>query len=286
VLIAVASLPAVASHADAGRRIAVVSMGSCPNRDVLATALAQAMPDAAIVSSADIPGDAEPVVVMSDDGEAYRVVVRRIVRTMFDGPARCEERARKVAIVAALALEPPDIPSEVTEVAPAIQAAAPPRSDLLVHVEAGGMAEHGVHTRVSPVGGTVRLTIGHPDLAVAIGGSLAPWSNFDDYGSYVQRIPLDVSMQLRRRFGSFAAGIELGPSLVFQRAKAGGDRRLELEADIRMSGRVEWWFGGTYGAFTALTSTYVPSPAPPFAMDYTLASWWLGASAGLVLQVR
>jgi hypothetical protein len=282
------------SDARADRRIAVVSVGACPAREAVVAALAQAMPEATIVSAADVPGDAEPVVVMSDGGISYRVVVRHVVRTLIDAPALCEERARKVAIVAALALEPPEITSDVIHVAavpPAVApaAAVPPRRGLGIRLESGGVAERGwaLHSPLSPFGGTVRLAVGRDAWALVLGGTLVTWSSIDAYGS-VQRIPVDLAFQLRHETSHSAAAIELGPSLVFQRVRDQGESAVRVEADVRFSGRVECWFRPGYGVFAAVTGTYAPNRAPLMDVqrENPMPTLWLSTSAGLVLRIQ
>ena len=288
--IAFAFAIAGASSAAAETRISVVSAGSCPLREAVIAALAQVMPGVAIAADAGVVTDAEPVVVVSDDGASYRTVVRGIVRTLVDPPANCEERARKVAIVAALALEPP---LNATAVPQAIETVAtrPPsmRSHIGVRVESGILAERGtfMDTRLSPLGGTVRMTIERDGLGLVIGGALVQWSSVDS-SVFAQRIPIDLSVQLRHRIRWFAGALELGPSLVFQRGRDGSDRAVHLEADLRASGRVELWFQRGLGVFAAVTGTYIPNPAPLVRsrVEYPMPSWWLGASTGLVIQIR
>jgi hypothetical protein len=284
------------SDAHAGRRIAVVSFGACPAREEVVSALTQAMPEATIVSAADIPGDAEPVVVMSDEGTSYRVVVRRVVRTLVDVSAQCEERARKVAIVAALALEPSELESDASAVAapprvtaPPPRATAPRRPGVGVRIEVGGVAERGWVNDIalSPLGGTLRLAIQRDDLSLVIGGTVVRWTFLDKYG-FVQRFPIDLALQLRHQSSRVAAAFELGPSLVFQRVSDGHERAVRIEADIRLSARVECWFRPTYGVFAAVTGTYAPNPAQLVKPENgnPLPTMWLGSSAGLILRIR
>jgi hypothetical protein len=293
--------PGTSAFAQAGRRIVVVSAGTCPARAAVVSALAQAMPGVTIVADpAEDSGDAESVVVVSDAGTSYRAVVRGVVRTLFDPPARCEERARKVAIVAALALEPPlsaapqPAPQAAVETV-ATEATTQHASGLWL--ESGGVVERGETDDSSlwPTAGTVRLTIDRDGLGAMIGGTLGSW-DLAGGGRLVQRSSIDVAVQLRHRDGWIAWALELGPRLVIQRAHdADGEiyRTVHLEADIGLSGRFELWFPGhDYGVFAAVAGTYVPDPAPagrdsqPMALGSPMPTWWLGGSAGLMFKIR
>jgi len=283
--------PAGPRLAQAGRRIALVSTGSCPARDTVISALAQAMPDATIVASgADSSGDAEPVVVLSDGGASYRAVVRGVVRTLVDAPAHCEERARKVAVVAALALEPPLVASPQAEALEAAveHPAAATSSRTAVQLETGAVAERAwlPGVRLAPSGGAVRVGLERDGLGLVIGATLLGWS--DAGAGLLQRTPIDLALQLRRRASWLAGAVELGPSLVVQRSKDGNDRATRVELDLRLSARAELWFRPGVGVFAAITGTYVPNPAPLVGrgLAVPLPSWWLGGSAGLVLRIR
>jgi hypothetical protein len=298
-LVAIAYVaPGTSSVAWAERRIAVVSAGTCPSREAVVSALTRAMPDATIVDGAvDAPSDVEPVVVVSDGGASYRAVIRGVVRTLVDPPANCEERARKVAIVAALALEPAPLiaPRPASEpVQTVAMAVRVPSSRVGVRFETGGVVESGRAEGVDlqPIGGTARLTIERDHFGLVIGGTLVGWTAVGS--RFVQRIPIDAALQLRGRSSWLAGALEFGPRLVFQRSHDmdGRFREVPLEADFRLSGRVELWAPGrAYGGFAAVTGTYVPNPAPlreiPFVEDApTMPTWWIGASAGLVFEIR
>jgi hypothetical protein len=277
-----------------------VTSGACPAREAVISALTQAMPNAAIAAdSVGVSSDAEPVVVISDDSAAYRMVVGGVVRRLVDPAFNCQERARKVAIVATLELVPAWQP-EATRPAPS--------AGVGVRLESGAIAELAwtprflqqvpfsdtarlMRSRLSPFGGTARVTIDHGALGLVVGGTVVTWS--DVYGADVQRIPVDVALQVRRRGRSMAAAVELGPSLVFQHSKDGAARWLHLEADLRVSGRMELWLQNTVGVFAAVTGTYVPVNAPvkeglggAMVEQPRMPSWWFGASAGVVLQIR
>jgi hypothetical protein len=292
-------VPVLASRAEAAPRIAVVSAGACPARDAVLAALAQAMPDASIVAdAATAPSDAEPVVVLSDDSASYHTVVRGVLRTLVDAPANCEERARKVAIVAALTLGPLQNPARPPEpgAAPAASTAvvmhARPDADIGVRFEIGPFADfaHIAGYRVTPVGSTARLTIDRGALGLLAGVSLSTWNATDrDDALYEQRIPIDAMVQLRGREGRLAGAVAFGPSLVFQRTKEGRDQATEIEADFRLLGRIEAWFTSGAGAYASVATTYVPTPAPLLDqknLTYSMPHWWIAASVGLVLQIR
>lgn len=293
------------SRVEAAPRIAVVTAGSCPARDAVIAALAQAMPDATIAGDAPADaGDAEPVVVVSDESASYRAVVGGVMRTLVDAPGNCAERARKVAIVTALALAPaveaPRSPEPSASLAavladPPPAATVVPRSAIGLRFEGGVVRDYGwlgpssgtpAH-RLLALGGTGRLTIGRGPVGVVVGGALSTRSAV--VGSLVQRIPVDVLVQVRHREGWIAGAVELGPSFVFQRAERDQADSVNFETDLRFSGRIELWFARSAGVYAAATGTYIPNPAPltnAGADAYAMPHRWLAVSSGLVIQIQ
>jgi len=294
-------VPARAEVSAAQRRIAVVSVGACPSRPSVISAITEAVPDVAIVDDA-VPSLAgvEGVIVVSDGSASYRAMVGGVMRTLLDATANCEERARKVAIVVALSVQPPAIaspePSAATPVGPA---GSPPRpatasrSEITARLEAGGLAEYGWRhgTARWASSSPARLAIGRDNLSIVIGSALVSWSVFEQT-VLVQRIPIDLAGRLRYRLGPVAAAVDLGPSVVVQRTR-GIDkhhRSVRLEADLRLSARLELWVRPSYGVFTAVTGTYVPRPASAFLSDASpeypgMPTRWLAGSAGLMIEI-
>jgi hypothetical protein len=279
--------------ANAERRLAVVASGSCPARASVISALGQAMPDATFVDGTD---DAESVVVISDGGPSYRALVGGVVRTLVDPASQCEERARKVAIVAVLALDPPRVASaapiaSVAPGAPVVTATSVTSSSDLgdIRLETGGFAEWArVRNKLlSPVGATARLTFMGEHVGLAVGMAVARVSLVDQ-SSWEQRIPIELALQLRHRAGWIAGAIELGPSVIAYSSRLRGDtgHLLRWEVDARLGGRIELWPVRSYGVFAAAAGSFAPSPANALGSGNPMPSWWFGASAGLVVMIQ
>jgi len=288
-MFAVCGIPSVAA---AGRQLAIVAGGSCPTGDAVMKALAEAMPDATLVDGAtEAARDAEPVVVISDGSASYRAVIGGTVRTLVDPELRCDERARKVAVVAALALEPPQIATATPAVREAVVARpAPPTAGLGARFQVGGAAEYSQfrHNWPFPVGATVRAIVGNGVLGVAVGAALVTSVVLDNDWS-LQRIPIDVAAQVRYRAGWIAGAVELGPGLVVRmdrrvdRGTAFGPRAVQMEADYRLAGQIELWPSRRYGVFATLGGTFVSNPVATPNGD-PMPRYWLLASAGLVIE--
>jgi hypothetical protein len=275
--------------AEAGDEIAVLATGACPSRDAVVAALAEAMPDATILGdAADVHPDSETIVVVSDDSPTYRAVVRGVVRTLVDDSNSCQERARKLAVVTALALEPPRVarrgPGELDTVTCPVP---PPRRPLEVRVEAGGLVSYAEQRddNLRPFGGTARVSVSRGALGLAVGVAASQLSVLNN-GGIVQRFPIDVAVELRHAWRGLVASLELGPSFVVQREKNGDNRTYRQEIDLRASGQIELRLSGRIGVFAALTTTYTPDPPTLLASADTMPSWWHAVGAGIVIHVQ
>jgi len=277
------------SVAEADNEIAVLATGACPTRDAVVAALAEAMPDATIVGdAAAIAADGETIVVVSDDGPTYRAVVRGVVRTLVDESNRCQERARKLAVVTALALEPPRVARQSADALDTVTCPVPPpRSPLEVRLETGGLISYGVHkhSQLLPIGGTARVSLARGPLGLAVGVAASQLSVLSS-GATVHRFPFDVAVQLRHAWRGVVASLELGPSFVVQREKDGHESTLRQELDLRASGQVALRLSGRLGVFAALTTTYTPTPPTLLATTERMPSWWHALGAGVVIQIQ
>jgi hypothetical protein len=123
----------------------------------------ETLSDLAIITDDDSP----MATVESDDGASYRVKVDGATRTFVDWPANCQERARKVAVIVALALQSPVIEiGAAHEIAPAISLAHREASaQLMMQIETGGVVEG------APSAGLGSNTAGL-DLQVVIGARM------------------------------------------------------------------------------------------------------------------
>jgi hypothetical protein len=269
-------------------------------------------------------GEPMAVVTVSDDGASYQVQVGNIARTFFDPPARCEDRAGKAAIIVALALEPPQFvimqpgaappapePQEGqqapgTLVAPAallapamIAASAAPPPSGSVWVEAGGAAEYarprsvsGYSEKFSIYDATLRFAIERGDLGLVLGTALPGWVRNQDGTMDVERLPFELLLRLRHALGPVFLTFDAGPVLVLQHVTGGVDPYgpfgfdhpvTDTELDLRGAVRLELRSERGYGAFVEVAGSYAPWPLD---LNGFMLKGWIGAGAGLMLQVR
>lgn len=286
-----------ARPAVAERSVAMALSGQCPDSAAVVEALAHVLPGVAIV---DAHAWTAGLVVVSDDSERYRVEIAGAVREFVDPQRHCEDRAFKVAVVAALALAPPTIAARVPLVAnPAV--ALPrraPSSTLAVQLDTGGVfdaAPGDLGGRIN-VGLDARLALGWSDLQVVIGGAVVPPMTLQliEGRARVQRVPIDVALRGRVARDRIAAVAELGPRFTVQTSD-GVDvmesvHAVRLESAARVASRVEVWPTRTYGAYLQLQGIYVPRPSrftlPDLGEVGRMPSLWVGASLGLAILMR
>jgi hypothetical protein len=302
VAVAVLAMPGVAVAAP---RIAITA-GSCPSRDAMIFALAQVVPTASIVPTGALLDGGDPIaaIAVSDDGPSYQVQVGTTARTFFDPTGRCEERADKAAVVVALALEPPQFaapvsrpepPAAVVEPrAPAAPAgpAAPSRSGVEVWFEAGGATEWSRRPEADTLSMNevnARLAVERGHFGLALGAAWSGWISGDGfhYEQLVERDPIELLARVRQGLGPVAVVLDVGPAVVIQRSYR-STRATEAELDVRADARLELRSRWGYGVYAAVTAAYTPHPlgADPFDTSAMLPTHWIGAGAGLMLQVR
>jgi hypothetical protein len=312
---AAVALLMISRVAAAGPRIAV-SAGSCPNRDAMIFALAQVLPSASIVPPTEAlleTGEPMAVVTVSDDGASYQIQVGNIARTFFDPPARCEERAGKAAIVVALALEPPQFvflqqapgpppaapgesPVAGAPAAPPLLAgqvafaapAAPRPSAYHLWFEAGGAVEYArpFNPDRNPYFRevTARVAVERGDVGLVLGTAWPGWLlRNDGSGMSAERVPIELLLRLRHALGPIGIAFEGGPALVLSRNVDYFARSVETETDLRAAVRLELRSAGGYGAFVSAMTAYAFDPA---YIGGDTPKGWIGASAGLMMQVR
>jgi hypothetical protein len=270
-------------------------------------ALAQVVPTASILPSVptgELLDAADPiaVVTVSDDGAVFQVQVGTTARTFFDPTARCEERASKAAVVVALALEPPQFVAPVSPLEPPAAAVlrappAPPAQALPspsvdVWLAAGGAMEwsrpvHDASLAMNEV--TARLVVERGHLGAVLGAAWSGWITGDgyQYDVLVERDPIELLARVRYDLGPLGVAVDLGPAVVIQRSHV-YSRALLAEFDVRADARLELRSRSGYGIYAAVTAAYSPGPLDA-SSPYTTAmlpTTWLGAGAGLMIQVR
>jgi len=241
-------------------------------------------------------------VVVNDDGVGYRIEAGGASRTFVDALMRCDERARKVAVVVALALEPPVVEiAAAHEVAPAIPVAvvrAVPGTALGMQLETGGIVETapGAGTDRLNKGIDLRLELGRSNPRLVIGAELVEPMTLDVVGgrARVQRMPIDLALRSRLGGDRLAAMLELGPRFVVQ-SSDGVDvmssvHAVRLEMGARIAAGLEAWPSRSYGTYVQFQGEYVPRPSkftlPNLGVVGEMPSLWVGASLGVMIRVR
>jgi hypothetical protein len=286
-----------AMSARAEHRLAIAMSGTCPARGAVIAALADVLPDLEIV---DGDPEAAALVVASDEGPTYRVDIAGVTRWFVDPSGHCEDRARKVAIVAALGLAPPMIEvraPRASRSAGALAIQLPP-SRFALQLETGGVFDTAPGAGGDRIyaGVDVHLALGRPDLAVVVGGAVvAPTMLAMIAGrARVQRVPIDVALRGRIARGGIAAVVEIGPRFTLQTSD-GVDvmqsvHAVRLESGARIASRMEIWPSRRCGAYLQLHGEYVPRPSRFTLSDLgevgQMPSLWVGASLGLAIHMR
>lgn len=283
--------------ARADHKIAVAATGGCPDRDAVAAALVEAMPDAAIVDAPDgatsaIGVERVPIVAVSDDGAHYRAMVDGVARSFEDAAANCSDRARKVAVVAALAIEPPSVaapaPPPVAGVVVAERPVVVPRwlrgAQLWLEIGYGISQGAGRTDTMYPLGVSGRLVLERGHWGASIGGT---WSSQEVYApTLAQRFPFDLSVSRHDAVGPVLSVIELGASVArYQVTDELFPPQMTDATEVggRVAWRLEWrspWRVGVY-ASAAASFAFHAARVVTDAYDVTYPSPWLDVAAGL-----
>jgi hypothetical protein len=284
-----------ANLAAADRRLVITVSGVCPTRATVIAEIEGVLPDVTIVAAAPAP---TPFVVVNDDGNSFRVETGDIVRQFVDSPTNCTERARKVAVVAVLALEPAmgGIGTPRASVSVIESVRPEPPTDLAMRLEAGGVVDRATGTDgdLVCVGIGMRLAIGRSDLSLVLGGEWVTPMLMIVRGARarVQRAPLDLALRGRLAGNAIAAALELGPRFTIQHSEGldvmQSASAVRLEVGARVSVRLELWPSSSYGMYAQLQGEYVPRPTrftlPDVGDVGEMPSLWAGAGLGLAIR--
>lgn len=288
--------------ARAQHEIAVSAAGSCPDRAEVAAAVVQAVPDATIVDTPfGVTGVYRiSVVSVSDYGASFLATVDGVARSFDDAAADCSDRARKVAVVVALAIEPPIVAAPGVVVAapgrPWLHASVLPGTHLSIEVAYGISRGDGTFDTMFPLGVSGRMAIERGAWGISLG---ATWASEEVYApTRAQRIPIDLSLRYRRAIGPIFGLLELGPNLAWYHVTS--QNFFLSESDVyevggRVAWRLEWdspWRVGVYagvaaalaflGAHTDASSIFTYGEPD---IDVRYPKPWLEALVGLTARV-
>jgi hypothetical protein len=287
--------------------------GTCPTRDAVIAVIA----DTVQINRLGVPGmPGTHIVVTSDEGATYRVDLFGTIRTYSDWPAHCDERARTVALVVALALAPPVIEADQrrVETTERVSESQVEFQSKQITTGRGIQFETGVFFEAAPfnasaasAGADLRLAIGRTSYKFVIGGTVAaPFLVSVTGGSVrVHRVPLDLALRVHLGGELIAAVVDLGPRFTIQRSE-GADimngvhavrllpmksvQAMRLETGARVAAHLDLRLRQRYGAYLAVQGEYVPWPSRFETSDFNMLgempSLWVGASMGLVVNMN
>jgi len=293
-LMFVAARPAAAR---AAHSITLVKADGCPSGRAFTAALQTIFPDANFVTD----GREESLrVELSDVGADYRVRVGTVQRDFTDAAMRCDERARKAAVLVALALEPPTV--EVPPVAGARKSEVDSNRHVRlpsVQLEIGGVfdaAPRSVSNSLFSGGAQVRLFVGARYVGAVVGiAGLSPTTlQVTGARARLARVPIDLAVRGQLRRGRLALSLDAGVVIAIQITNgldvAPSLEETRMEVGVRIAAKVEYWAWKRVAPFIAIQGEYVPVPSdlvlPAAGIVGTTPQFWVGGALGLALRLR
>ena len=298
--------------------VRVAEGSACPSPEQVVTELRRLLRDDTGVSVGSGEGTQVDV---TDLGDRVRVFTRGAERTLPDTARRCDERARSVAVFAALVLEPPGAadsspppaapppiappPSRPVTSTPPLPLSAPPAiaipippAPLVLELEAAAVFD------VAPSGGSdtaggggaLRINALRDRLGLTAGLG-AQWQGSVAVGpgrAQLVRVPLDLGLRGVLRRGRLEADASLGLVLALLDAQGqgfpvnhGGDG---LDVGVRAAVGVRAWVSERLALVARLHASYSPSP-PVLHVDPSVAAVsapavWIGLDLGVATRIR
>jgi len=278
---------------------------SCPTRDAVAQAVAQALPSA-LRDGAPAANALPDSVQVTDLGDAFEVAVGPQIQRYADPARDCAERARVAAVFVALALSPPAALAPPPAPPPPPAVPPPPATTPVPHV--GDVVRLGVAARVdvaagggqsatsgSAIGGEARVSVGRHALAVqATGGVMtATQTPIRDVRVREQRFPCSLAAIVRHAAGAHveldaAAGVSLTPFTLRGQGlmSPSPGTRLDVGGRIELAAR---WAGHALAPFVAAHVEYFPRTydvdVMPLGPIGRTAPLQVGLSAGVDLSL-
>jgi hypothetical protein len=297
----------VAAAAPGAVRIEVA--GACPDRAQVERELNRALPDTRIVDGADHSD--VPRVEVADMGARYHARVNGTGREFIDETRRCDERARTVAVFAALMFESSPEPAHAATPAPAPKIVVPPLretpaspatpapspSPLHADLEIGAaLAFAPANGDPIPItyGGAARASVRVNRFGIALGiAARAPATIPLAAGlrASAWRVPLDLDARIVLQPGRLMIAGDLG--LVLDVITASGEVAMSRAATAALPGiRAALWIGPRFGRiipFLGAEAEVFPLP-PSLLIDGKPAGsapiLWLSLTIGIALSIR
>lgn len=317
VLLAAQGLMATAAKAEGPPRLRLEVRGACPDRARLEAALAEALPGTQLADAKALdttPPEAAGLperwraVVVEDLGSAVRVDAwGEASRTLVDPARSCGERANQVALLVALAIEPPGR----EELPPVAQAAAAPAAtsqrtipspstrtssrwllDLAVAGLVVGTPQAG---GALSGGGGLRLTLSRGVLGGSLGvaGLSAARLAYDAGQVEAIRLPVDVDIDVSRRGPRVDLGLQLGvavvPVVATGASFAPNRQSVGVDAGARLAVALTLHLGRWLSPQLTLEALALPLRSTLAVTNRAdlgeLPAWFLGASLGLSFRI-
>lgn len=304
-----ASAPAVARAAEAPQLL-VSAVGACPSVEEVISELRELMPDATLDASADAEGDVRVV----DHVDTFSVQVRGQRRRFRDQKRDCTERARHVAVVTVLVVDPLHVPNHVVSSAeeepepaekppeprpaPPPPPAPPPAKRASFDLSLGPLAQVAIHSDAessTQAGGLgLRLRYGSAiGVTLGVAGLLPTSLHFAEADARATWLPMDLGLSLARRTGDWEASAELGAvaALLFVEGQAldATQQATRVELGGRLGVQVRYWASERAGIYAGMSGTWFPKPYSLEVQGVGVVgetpSGWIGGSLGAVLRL-
>jgi hypothetical protein len=291
------------SSARAAPSVRVESDSDCPSAAQVSAALDYLLGGARQTAAADT-GTTDLVVQVEDGGPRYRVTFAGQTRQYEDLARDCQERARVVAVFAAVTLEPPEVagrPRPPTAprraVRPVVQ---PPTAERPFEVRVGMDSDVGFQRsrRALAWGGDVRAALSgrHWGIELGLGAQAPARLQWGVYQAKITRFPIDLSA--RGLFGSTRAVMSLSAGVAFAifhlRGEGPGlpvrDGGTRLDVGLRSSLGLELLPAARFSPFIALHGSVWPrryaAVVDPVDQVGTVPLVWVGATLGVAIAGR
>jgi hypothetical protein len=306
-------LTPMAARADVPQQLSVATAGACPSPEDVSAELEQLMPEVRLDVTSDV---VDSDVIVADRGAGFTVKVRGQRRRFRDQKRDCTERARHVAVFTVLILDPLRVPSNASAAVeeepepaekpgpaqpetPTIFVPPPqPRSPASFDLSLGPVAQVALRSDIestTQAGGLgLRLRYGS-GVGVSLGlAYLLPTSlHFRDAEARANWAPMDLSLSLSQRAGSWAVALDLGVTgallIVEGEALDATQQAARLELGGRAGAQVRYWASDRAGIYFGLSGSYFPKPyslqVEGLGTVGTTPTAWFGGSIGAVIRL-
>ncbi len=301
------SVPGVA-RAEDPVHLSVSSFGACPSVEDVTAELHELMPDATL-DTVEAGGDVQVV----DHVDTFTVQVRGQRRRFRDQKRDCTERAKHVAVVTVLVVDPLHVPDHTVsdaqeEPEPAEKPPEPPpppppppppaSKPAVFDLSLGPLAQ--VAMRSDSDGSTqagglgLRLRYGKAfGATLGVAGLLPTSLHFQDAEARATWLPMDLGISLGQRTGSWEVGADLSfvAALLFIEGQAldTTQQSTRLELGGRLGVQVRYWASERAGVYGGMSGIWFPKPYSLEVQGVGVVgetpSGWIGGSLGAVLRL-